>query len=68
MDFSVFGRVLEDDHDHDGHGHSEEDEKLLIARIIMIVLVIFAGSFVFVPYSKFVRGQEEKDAAETKDT
>ena len=61
MDLSILQRILsEDEHEHEGE-HDEEAEKQLIARIVMIIFILFAGAFVFLPYSKYVKNKEDEN-------
>ena len=55
MEHRFVQRMLAGD---DDHGHDEDAEKLMIARIIMIILIIFAGAFIFLPYTKLVNNKD----------
>lgn len=64
--------LAEDEHDdHDDHGgeHSDDD-KIMTARIIMIIFVILVGCVVFIPYTRLVKknedGEQEQEVSDTK--
>lgn len=43
----------------DKHVLTEEDEKnLLIARVVMIIVILLSGVFVFLPYTKCMKQKE----------
>ena len=60
--YSLFHRMLAGDDDH-GHSHSEDDEKLIIARIILIITILLSGLAIFAPYTKCM-GKSENAAQE----
>lgn len=51
----------------DDHGQDEDADKLMIAQIIMIIVIIFFSSFIFLPYTKFVNNKDanQQEQSET---
>ena len=55
---NMFARFLaEDDHGHDDHDHgpASDEDKVLMARIIMIIFILLAGAVVFLPFTKLLK-------------